>query len=129
MATKDTVQLPPSPHGCPMDALLRLLSGPWTTYILWTLHSQGPQRFGALKRQVGEISAKVLTERLRMLTGAGLLFRTVEPTIPPQVTYGLTDAGHELLGAFEGLEKLAKKWGKQTDCLPKKQIRRSKTGS
>ena len=54
---------------CPMDALLRLLMGPWTTYILWVLRTTNePVRFGELKRRVPGISAKVLTERT---VGAG----------------------------------------------------------
>src|SRR5207249_7933077 len=47
---------------CPMDRLLRLLTGPWTTYILWVLRSNGPTRFGELKRRVPGVSAKMLTE-------------------------------------------------------------------
>ena len=62
--------LPPSPMGCPMDALLRLLMGPWTTYILWALRQNGVMRFGAIRRTVQGVSAKVLTERLRMLEKA-----------------------------------------------------------
>ncbi|MBU2824049.1 helix-turn-helix transcriptional regulator, partial [Acidithiobacillus ferrooxidans] len=55
---------------CPMDALLRLLMGPWTTYILWTLRQRGPTRFGMLKREVRGISSRMLTERLRTLEEA-----------------------------------------------------------
>ncbi len=104
------VHLPESPHGCPMESLLRLLSGPWTTYILWTLHQNGPTRFGALKRAIGDISAKVLTERLRLLENAGVVARAINPTIPPEVTYSLTPEGLELVGVFESLDALAKKW-------------------
>ena len=42
---------------CPMDSLLKLLMGPWTTYILWLLRSQGPQRFGELKAGMPGISS------------------------------------------------------------------------
>ena len=31
---------------CPMDFILRMLMGPWTTYILYNLKTHGPQRFG-----------------------------------------------------------------------------------
>ena len=55
---------------CPMDFILRMLMGPWTTYILYNLKTHGPQRFGELKRRVAGISAKMLTERLRTLEGA-----------------------------------------------------------
>eukprot|EP01036_Dinobryon_divergens_P044516 gene44516-59402_t len=54
---------------CPMDFILRMLMGPWTTYILYNLRTHGPQRFGELKRRVSGISAKMLTERLRTLEG------------------------------------------------------------
>jgi DNA-binding HxlR family transcriptional regulator len=93
-----------------MDALLRLLMGPWTTYILWVLQQDGPTRFGALKRKVPGVSAKVLTERLRMLETAGVIFRRYEAKIPPEVTYGLTPRGRELDHVLESLDTLAKRW-------------------
>ena len=56
-----------------MDFILRMLMGPWTTYIVYNLKTHGPQRFGELKRRVAGVSAKMLTERLRTLEGAGLI--------------------------------------------------------
>lgn len=108
----NVVHLPESPQGCPMDAMLRLISGPWTAYIMWILHQNGPTRFGELKRHVGEISAKVLTERLRMLEESGVITRTYTPTIPPKVIYELATPGHELMGVFEQLHNLAVRWAK-----------------
>ena len=102
--------VPKSPVGCPMDSLLRLLMGPWTTYILWVLRSNGPTRFGELRRRVAGVSAKVLTERLRMLADAGVVRRDHEPTIPPQVTYSLTDRGEELKLVLDQLNAVALRW-------------------
>src|SRR5262245_57013699 len=102
--------VPKSPVGCPMDSLLRLLMGPWTTYILWVLRSNGPTRFGELRRRVAGVSAKVLTERLRMLADAGVVRRDHEPTIPPQVTYSLTDRGEELKQVLDQLNAVALRW-------------------
>lgn len=96
--------------GCPMDWLLQLLMGPWTTYILWTLRQQGPLRFGELKRRITGISAKVLTDRLRMLEDAGIVDRRYEPTIPPKVSYGLTTRGLELREILDRLSDVAKRW-------------------
>lgn len=93
-----------------MDSVLRTLTGPWTTYIVWILRSEGPQRFGVLKRKVLGISAKVLTERLRALEAAGLIERHYEPTIPPQVTYSLALRGRELSPALDALSEVALKW-------------------
>ncbi len=102
--------LPESPKSCPLDAILRVLMGPWTTYILWVLKSNGPTRFGELKRKVGGVSAKVLTERLRLLESAEIISRHYAPTIPPQVTYALSARGHELSGVFENLNAIATRW-------------------
>ena len=95
---------------CPMDFILRMLMGPWTTYILYNLKTHRPQRFGELKRRVSGISAKMLTERLRTLEGAGLIRRDYEATIPPKVTYSLTARGHELDEVLGGLADVAIPW-------------------
>ncbi len=102
--------LPRSPMGCPMDAILRLLMGPWTTYILWVLRTNGPTRFGELKRRVAGVSAKVLTSRLRMLEDAEIIERHYEPTIPPQVTYALAQRGRELTVVLDDLDAIARRW-------------------
>lgn len=97
-------------NACPIDAVLRLLMGPWTTYILYILRTQGPRRFGELKREVGGISAKVLTERLRMLEEARLVHRDYQATIPPQVTYSLATRGAELTPMLDMVRDLALRW-------------------
>jgi DNA-binding HxlR family transcriptional regulator len=95
---------------CPMDFILRMLMGPWTTYIVYNLRTFGPQRFGELKRRVAGISAKMLTERLRSLEGSGLVRRDYEATIPPKVTYSLTKRGHELDEVLGKLAEVAIRW-------------------
>lgn len=95
---------------CPMYRLVDLLSGTWTTYILWLLHVHGPLRFGQLKKHMPTISAKVLTERLRMLEAAGVVTRKQEATIPPKVTYSFSKRGKELNRLLNEINRLAKKW-------------------
>jgi DNA-binding HxlR family transcriptional regulator len=97
-------------ESCSMENLLNRLSGTWTTYILWFLHKDGGLRFGELRRKIGGISAKVLTERLRMLESMGIVNRHYAPTVPPQVTYSLTDRGKELTKALTPLYKLIHCW-------------------
>ncbi|WP_240312930.1 winged helix-turn-helix transcriptional regulator [Sulfitobacter faviae] len=99
-----------TPPACPMDSILRLLMGPWTTYILWVLSDGGPQRFGALKRAVPGISTRMLTERLRMLQAAGVIWRDQTQTIPPAVTYGMTERGDDLRQVLEALGEIAQRW-------------------
>lgn len=97
-------------RGCPLDRVFRLLSGEWTTHILWVLGSNGPTRHGELRRLIDGISSKVLTDRLRMLEGEGVVFRDYEPTVPPKVTYGLTGHGRELDEALRGMEAVSRHW-------------------
>jgi DNA-binding HxlR family transcriptional regulator len=115
---------------CPMDALLRLLMGPWTTYILWVLRTTNePVRFGELKRRVPGISAKVLTERLRLLESAQVIERRHLATIPPQVSYALAQRGKELNEVLDRLNEVALRWnlvgaadaGCQTEEAPQTQ--------
>lgn len=104
------MQLPCPPNACPMDSILRLLAGPWTTYIVWILSERGNQRFGTLKRQVGRISTRMLAARLRLLEENGLVLRHVAPTTPPQVSYELTARGRELGAALAHLNGVAERW-------------------
>ena len=99
---------------CPLHGLVSILSGPWTIYILWLLRTNGDMRFGQLKKQMPAISAKVLTERLRMLEEVGILSRHQEQTIPPKVTYSLTERGKELEKVIDPLGALALKWSGKT---------------
>jgi DNA-binding HxlR family transcriptional regulator len=95
---------------CPMHGMLSLLTGSWTTYILWLIRENGEARFGQLKKQMPTISAKVLTDRLRMLEKAGILSRRHEATVPPAVSYSFTARGHELDDLLDDINTLAMAW-------------------
>ena len=79
-------------------------------YILWILDNNGSLRFGELGRKVEGISTKILTERLRKLEAMGVVYRNYKATIPPEVTYGLTERGQELSRTLDPLCKLASRW-------------------
>ena len=54
--------------------LLIVICGPWTIYILYRLYNNGEMRFGHLKCQMPGISSKMLTERLRTLEKAEIIY-------------------------------------------------------
>jgi DNA-binding HxlR family transcriptional regulator len=97
----------PAPQSCPLEASLKLLAGAWTPKILWYLKIE-PRRFGDLKRDLGNISAKVLTTRLRELEKRGVLTRQVMPTSPPTVEYALTDLGRRLNPILDTIAEVGK---------------------
>lgn len=97
-------------HHEPLQRLLSILAGPWTLLLLHRLHMEGPKRFGELKRRLGSISTKTLTERLRMLEAEGWIARHYEPTIPPAVTYSITPKVLELDNVMIELNRIAECW-------------------
>src|SRR5438270_9037136 len=94
----------------PLAKLLGILSSPWTLLLLHRLHIDGPTRFGELKRRLGAISTRTLTQRLRLLQSEGWVSRHYEPTVPPQVTYALTQRVLELNAVMEELDRIAERW-------------------
>ena len=94
-----------------------MLAGPWTLHILWVLGNDGPARFGELRRKVEGISARVLSDRLRLLEGRGFIYRNYEATIPPAVTYGITERMKDINKVLAELEKVARKWGQEDFAL------------
>ncbi|NUR93854.1 MAG: helix-turn-helix transcriptional regulator [Kribbellaceae bacterium] len=70
--------------------------------VLYSL-ADGPARPGELRRQIGGISQKVLTETLRRLEHNGLVARQRYAEAPPRVEYSLTTAGQDLLVPIRAL--------------------------
>jgi|GEM_PF-305319 len=99
-----------TPIPCAINCLLETLTKPWIMQILWVLGNDGPTRFGALRRKVEGISARVLAERLKHLEERGFVYRNDESTIPPAVTYGLTKRTSELDPVLKQMAQLGQKW-------------------
>lgn len=84
----------PSPD-CPVEVALAVISGKWATLVLREL-LQEPMSFSQLRTVLPELSAKVLSERLRALQEAGVVSSTRSSGFPARTRYELTQAGREL---------------------------------
>ncbi|WZP01183.1 helix-turn-helix domain-containing protein (plasmid) [Isosphaeraceae bacterium EP7] len=83
--------------------LLGEIADKWTVLILSNICSNRGSRFNQIRREVGGISQKTLTQCLRKLERSGLIKRTVIQAAPLGVMYTLTDLGstlHEPLSAM-----------------------------
>ena len=89
-----------------VSPVLNRVGDKWSVLIVMIL-ATGPHRFNELKRQIDGISQRMLTLTLRGLERDGLVSRSVEPTIPPKVTYALTELGHSLKEPVEALGQWA----------------------
>lgn len=80
---------------CPTRVVLDRIADRWTALVVGRL-AAGPQRFGALQRDVGGISPKMLSQTLRGLERDGVVSRTLYAQIPPRTEYALTPLGETL---------------------------------
>ncbi|MFF4475362.1 winged helix-turn-helix transcriptional regulator [Streptomyces sp. NPDC001599] len=67
----------------------------WGVWVLISLR-RNDLRFYELRESIRGISEKMLAQTLRTLVEDGLVWRKVEPTTPPRVTYGLTEFGRDV---------------------------------
>lgn len=77
---------------CPARQVLDHVTSRWGVWVLIALRD-GDLRFFELRERIQGVSEKMLSQTLRNLVRDGLVWREVEPTIPPKVTYGLTPLG------------------------------------
>jgi len=92
---------------CAVELALQVIGGKWKPIILWHLRDVERLRFGELKRQMPNVTQKMLTQQLRELEADGLLLRTVYPQVPPRVEYALTELGRSVLPVLAQLSS----WG------------------
>lgn len=92
---------------CPVSKAVRVLDGRWTILVVRDLLG-GTRRFTDLRRSLGDVSPKTLTDRLRQLEDAGLVHREIYAEVPPRVEYSLTDEGRALEPVLQSLAA----WGR-----------------
>ena len=82
--------------GCPTLVMLDRVSNRWSVLIL-SLLMERPRRFNQLRRELGGISQKMLSQTLKVLERDGFVSRLAEPTVPVTVIYSLNPLGASLL--------------------------------
>ncbi len=86
----------------PVELALDIIGGKYKMPILWRVKDKA-WRYGELKKSIGKITHKMLTEQLRELEKDGLIHREVYPEIPPKVEYSITEKGKNAIPAIETL--------------------------
>lgn len=79
---------------CPYRLVLEHVTSRWGVLVLIELLDR-PYRFSELRRAIGRVSEKMLTQTLQTLERDGLVHRDAKPVIPPRVDYSLTELGRE----------------------------------
>lgn len=92
--------------GCPSRRVLDRVSDKWMLLVIGALE-QGRRRFSGLRREIGGVSQKMLTQTLRSMERDGLVERTVYAEVPPRVEYELTELGRTMIAAVHPLARWA----------------------
>jgi DNA-binding HxlR family transcriptional regulator len=89
---------------CPTRIVLDRIADKWTVLIVGALDGK-TKRFGELRREIGGVSQKMLTQTLRGLERDGIVTRRVYATVPPKVEYALTELGRTLVRILEAIRE------------------------
>lgn len=88
---------------CLVDLTMRIIGGKWKARILWYLGKDGVLRYGELRRKLGKVTHKMLTQQLRELESLEMLNRKEYYQIPPKVEYSLTERGKTIMPLLEDM--------------------------
>jgi DNA-binding HxlR family transcriptional regulator len=93
---QDTDSMLSDAEHCPIRNVLHKVGTKWSLLVMLALQGRR-RRFMDVKRTIGDITQRVLTQTLRNLERDGYVARQVYPTSPPTVEYWLTPMGDSLL--------------------------------
>lgn len=94
---------------CPVERVFRVFGGKWKSAILFYLEEKGTLRFNELRKQIPEVTQRMLTQQLRELERDGLVTRKHYAEIPPRVEYSTTKLAASLVPIFQSIDM----WGKK----------------
>jgi DNA-binding HxlR family transcriptional regulator len=87
---------------CPSREILNHVCSRWGVLVLVVL-LDGMHRFSELRRKIGGVSEKMLSQTLQSLEQDGFVDRKALPVVPPHVEYRLTPMGEEVALQMDGL--------------------------
>jgi DNA-binding HxlR family transcriptional regulator len=90
----------------PAELAIDIIGGKYKMPILWRLRDS-VWHYGELKKDLGRVTHKVLSEQLHELEEIGLIHREAYPVIPPKVEYSITEKGKTVIPLIEQLRQ----WG------------------
>ncbi|NCB93014.1 MAG: transcriptional regulator [Clostridia bacterium] len=93
----------------PFAYAISLIDGKWKMHILFWLWKKDILRYSELKRNLGKVTHKMLSNQLKELEANGLIIRTEYPQVPPKVEYSLSEKGKSMMPILSSLCR----WGNE----------------
>ena len=108
---------------CPIRNILARFSEKWGLLVIYTLTLKPTTRFNELRKEIPDISARMLSATLNTLVADGLVERHSFNTVPPTVDYSISPIGKSLVPYLESIIGWAKEY---TEQIMKHRIESSK---
>ncbi len=96
-----------------MELTLDIIGGKWKPLIIFHIGNSKKLRYGEIKRQIPDISERVLSRELRELDGNGIIIREEFREKILRVEYSLTEIGNEVLPLLNALTQWGNKYNAQ----------------
>ena len=106
-------------ENCTVNLTVKYLTKKWTLLIILEIYKgeNHTRRFSELKERLGDITPKILSERLQELEEEGIVIKHVDAsTVPVKSEYTLSESGMELISVIRGIKYWALKW--KIDNIP-----------
>lgn len=113
---------------CPTRQILDRVGDKWAVLLLGLL-MEGPRRFNELRRAIGGISQKMLSQTLKSLERDGLVRRRAIATVPVTVEYSVTPLGATLANAVDPLRHWAENNLKEVQAAQRRYDSQLKTAN
>jgi len=81
----------------PFDYAVSLIGGKWKMQILFWLWKCETMRYSEIKKALGTVTHKMLSNKLKELETDGLIIRHEYPQVPPKVEYSLSEKGMSIM--------------------------------
>src|SRR3989338_1303422 len=95
-------------EGCPVFSITHLLGQKWTSLVLQEVATNGNSGFNEMQRCMGNISPKIMSQRLSTLEKNGIIEKkTYFDKISLHTSYKLTSKGSDLCEIL----LMLKRWG------------------
>jgi len=88
---------------CPLRKALSALGGKWNLIIIKIIGTD-ELRFGQIKREIPDVSEKILIEKLKVLISYDIVVRKDFKQVPPKVSYRLSEIGIKALKIVNEIE-------------------------
>lgn len=87
----------------PFDYAVSLIGGKWKMQILFWLWKCEMMRYNEIKKGLGIVTRKMLSNKLKELESDGLIIRHEYPQVPPKVEYMLSEKGKSLMPILQSI--------------------------